>query len=71
MDKKFKGLRPIKPEEKTKTGSKDTSPGKKLCSSCHNEANQFAMFDSQGVTCWRDIAILAFARISTLVQRSN
>jgi hypothetical protein len=48
--KVFKGLRPIKPEEKLKTGSKEVPPAKKFCSICHNEATQFAMFESQGVT---------------------
>ena len=50
MDKVFKGLRPLKPEEKLKVGSKDQTPPKKFCSSCHNEATQFAMFDWFGVT---------------------
>jgi len=50
MDKVFKGLRPLKPEEKTTIGSKDKTPGKKFCIACHNEATQFAMFGYQGVT---------------------
>jgi hypothetical protein len=48
VDKVFKGLRPIKREEKIKIGSKD--PAKMFCSLCQNEATQFAMFASEGVT---------------------
>jgi hypothetical protein len=50
LEKVFKGLRPIKPEEKIKIGSKDLAPAKKFCSLCHNEATQFAMFESAGAT---------------------
>ena len=50
MDKTFKGLRPIKPEEKIKAGSKNLNPAMKFCSLCHNEGTQFAMFESEGVT---------------------
>jgi hypothetical protein len=50
MNKVFKGLRPLKPEEKSKAGSKDKTPGKKFCISCHNEATQFAMFEFEDVT---------------------
>ncbi|HEY7109419.1 MAG TPA: hypothetical protein VH415_08330 [Nitrososphaeraceae archaeon] len=50
MSKTFQGLRPIKPEEKVRPGTRDSTPGKKYCSSCQNEASQFAMFSSVGVT---------------------
>jgi hypothetical protein len=50
VKKVFKGLRPIRPEEKIKVGSKDLDPPKKFCSLCHNEGTQFAMFESEGVT---------------------
>ena len=50
VNKTFKGLRPIKSEEKLKNGSKNLNPAKKFCSLCQNEAIQFAMFESEGVT---------------------
>jgi hypothetical protein len=50
VHKVFNGFRPIKPEEKVKIGSKDKTPAKKFCSVCHNEATQFAIFESAGVT---------------------
>ena len=50
MEKVFKGLRPIRPEEKIKAGSKYLDPPKKFCSLCHNEGTQFAMFESEAVT---------------------
>jgi hypothetical protein len=50
MDKVFKGLRPIKPEEKTRIGSKVKTQPKMFCSLCQNEATKFAMFGYQGVT---------------------
>jgi aconitase A len=50
MDKVFKGLRPLRPDDKKMFSGKVLTPGKKFCISCHNEATQFAMFDCLGVT---------------------
>jgi hypothetical protein len=48
VDKVFKGLRPIKPEEKSKTGSKEIPPGKKFCSVCHITPDNSTLFLENG-----------------------
>jgi hypothetical protein len=50
VEKVFKGFRVIKPEEKIKIGSADKTPAKRFCILCQNEATQFAMFESLGIT---------------------